>query len=132
MAAGAVELSLAWQNNKGAAAAVFGGEGEALREVVHRMEKKMAHRCSPDSPNETQHGGSTFWARTVGSGVATCASDSGHREVAMVACDAWRAVRGMHSSGRRCLASGSSHEERLIGGPHVEEHPDLNKPEIKS
>jgi hypothetical protein len=35
MVAGAVELSLAWQNNKGAAAAVFGGEGEALREVVH-------------------------------------------------------------------------------------------------
>jgi hypothetical protein len=66
MVAGAVELSLAWQNNKGAAAAVFGGEGEALREVVHWREKKMAHRRSPDSPNETQHGGSAFWARTVG------------------------------------------------------------------
>jgi hypothetical protein len=53
MAAGAVELSFARQNNKGAAALMFGGEGEALGEVVHRREKKMVHRRSPDSPNET-------------------------------------------------------------------------------
>jgi hypothetical protein len=60
MAAGVVELSLAWQNNEGATAVVIGGEGGALREVVCRREKKMVHRCSSDSPNETRRGGSAF------------------------------------------------------------------------
>jgi hypothetical protein len=40
-------------------------------------------------------------ARTVGSGVATCALDSGHGEVAVAACDAWRAVCCMHSKWKK-------------------------------
>jgi hypothetical protein len=68
--------------------------------------------------------------------VATCASDSGHREVAVAACDAWRAVRGMHSKWKKVpgkwVHSRREADKRLTGGPHVEEHLDLNKPEIKS
>jgi hypothetical protein len=51
--------------------------------------------------------------------VATCASDSGHGKVAVVTCDAWRAVHGMHSKwkkvpGKWAQARGHDEADRWV------------------